>query len=103
MLGKLSQNFAGVKSPIKSFEKNNVGNLTRKIPTLKDFIEFKNGVEQKLIMHDKTKYTFKISSELSEKVKDFEGIYDKQECAFGFFESYFSSFKSSNITEGNNQ
>ncbi|MDZ4712650.1 MAG: hypothetical protein SGI89_10040 [bacterium] len=101
LLGKLSQNFAGENSPIKSFEKNNVGNLTRKIPTLKDFIEFKNDVEQKLIMHEKNKYTFKLSSELSEKVKQFTGIYDKQECAFGFFESYYSSFKTTPITENN--
>lgn len=101
LLGKLSQNFAGENSPIKSFEKNYVGNLTRKIPTLKDFIEFKNDVEQKLIMHEKNKFTFKISSELSEKIKNFEGVYDKQESAFGFFESYYSSFKSSNQTVEN--
>jgi hypothetical protein len=102
LLGKLSQNFAGENSPIKSFEKNNVGNLTRKIPTLKDFIEFKNDVEQKLIMHEKNKFTFKLSSELSEKVKNFTGIYDKQECVFGFFESYYSSFKTNNMSTENN-
>jgi hypothetical protein len=102
LLGKLSQNFAGENSSIKSFEKNYVGNLTRKIPTLKDFIEFKNDVEQKLIMHEKNKFTFKLSSELSEKVKNFTGIYDKQECAFGFFESYYSSYKTNDITIENN-
>lgn len=74
---------------INSFEKNYVGNLTRRISTLEDFIKLKNDIEQKLIMHDKSKYTFKASYELTQKVKDFQSRYDKEECAFGFFESYF--------------
>lgn len=89
LLGKLSKNFAGDNSPIKSFEKNYVGNLTRKIPTLKDLIEFKNDVEQKLIMHTKEGYTYPISNELSEKIRNFSTTFDKQEAAFGFFEGYF--------------
>lgn len=89
LLGSLAKNFAGDKSPIKSFEKNYVGNLSRRISTIDDFIKLKNDVEQKLIMHEKTKFTYQTSYELSEKIKVFEGVYDKEEAAFGFFESYF--------------
>lgn len=89
LLGELAKNLS---LEIKSFEKNYVGNLTRRVSSLEDFIRLKNDIEQKLIMHDKTKYTFKSSYELSQQVKDFEGGYDKEECAFGFFESYFKPF-----------
>jgi hypothetical protein len=86
LLGSLAKNLSQM---INSFEKNYVGNLTRRISTIEDFIKMKNDIEQKLIMHDKTKFTFKVSHELSLLVKGFEGRYDKEECAFGFFESYF--------------
>lgn len=85
-LGRLSRN---LKYEINSFEKNYVGNLTRRIATLEDLVKLKNDIEQKLIMHDKVRYTEKVSYELSGKIKSFEGRYDKDECAFGFFESYF--------------
>ena len=86
LLGSLAKNLS---QEIKSFEKNYVGNLTRRISNISDFIKMKNDVEQKLIMHSKSKYTFKISHDLALKVKHFKGRYDKEECAFGFFESYF--------------
>ena len=89
LLGSLAKNFAGDKSPIKSFEKNYVGNLSRRISTIDDFIKLKNDIEQKLIMHEKTKFTFQTSYQLSEKIKTFQGAYDKEEATFGFFESYF--------------
>ncbi len=100
LLGTLAKNFAGENSPIKSFEKNYVGNLSRRITTLDDFVKLKNDIEQKLIMHEKTNFTFKTSYELSQKVKEFNGIYDKEECAFGFLEAYFkpiSKKENSNI------
>jgi hypothetical protein len=40
-------------------------------------------------MHDKAKYTFQTSYDLAQKLKDFKSRYDKEECAFGFFENYF--------------
>ncbi|MDY0314476.1 MAG: hypothetical protein GX793_01395 [Bacteroidales bacterium] len=89
LLGTLAKNFAGANSPIKSFEKNYVGNLSRRISNLSDFIKLKNDIEQKLIMHEKTNFTYQVSYELAQKVKDFHGSYNKEECAFGFFESYF--------------
>lgn len=95
LLGRLARNFAGENSPIKSFEKNYVGNLTRRIATLSDFITLKGEIEEKLIMHEKTGFTKNDSSQLTEKVKAFSGKYDKNECAFGFFESYFQTKKKS--------
>jgi hypothetical protein len=86
MLGELAKNLS---QEINSFEKNYVGNLTRRIGSMADFIKLKNEIEQKLIMHDKTKFTFQTSYELALKVKEFNSRYDKEECAFGFMESYF--------------
>lgn len=86
LLGSLAKNLS---LEINSFEKNYVGNLTRRISTMDDFIRLKNDIEQKLIMHDKSKYTFQISYNLAQKVKEFKSQYDKEECAFGFLESYF--------------
>lgn len=86
MLGGLARNLS---QEINSFEKNYVGNLTRRIGNMADFIKLKNEIEQKLIMHDKAKYTFQTSYDLTQKVKEFNSRYDKEECAFGFMESYF--------------
>ena len=86
LLGGLAKNLT---LEINSFEKNYVGNLTRRISTFPDFIKLKNEIEQKLIMHDKTKFTFQSSYDLSQKVKGFQSQYDREECAFGFLESYF--------------
>lgn len=86
MLGGLAKNLS---QEINSFEKNYVGNLTRRIGNMADFIKLKNEIEQKLIMHDKAKYTFQTSYDLAQKVKEFNSKYDKEECAFGFMESYF--------------
>jgi hypothetical protein len=86
LLGGMAKNLS---QEINSFEKNYVGNLTRRIGTLSDFIKLKNEIEQKLIMHDKAKYTFQTSYDLAQKLKDFKSRYDKEECAFGFFENYF--------------
>jgi hypothetical protein len=89
LLGEMARNFAGENSPIKSFEKNYVGNLSRRIGRLEDFIDLKNDIEQKLIMHEKVNYIRKISTDLAELIKEHQGSYDKNECAFGFFENYF--------------
>ena len=87
LLGGLAKN---LRQEINAFDKKYVGNLTRRIATIEDFIKFKNEIEEKLIMHDKTKFTFISSSELAQKVKKFSETYVKDKCAFGFFESYFN-------------
>lgn len=87
LLGSLSKD---LKHNINSFEKNYVGNLTRRISTLQDCIKFKNQIEEKNIMHDISKYKRSISSSLSEMIQEMdESEYDKEQVAFGFFENYF--------------
>lgn len=99
MLGGLAKNLS---QEINSFEKNYVGNLTRRIGNIADFIKLKNEIEQKLIMHDKAKYTFQTSYDLAQKVKEFNSRYDKEECAFGFMESYFKPIPKAAIKETEN-
>lgn len=93
MLGSLAKSLT---MEINSFEKNYVGNLTRRISDFQDFIKLKNEIEQKLIMHDKTKFTFQTSYDLAQRLKEFKGKYDKEECAFGFLESYFKPLPKKN-------
>jgi hypothetical protein len=100
LLGSLAQNLS---QEISSFEKNYVGNLTRRISTMSDFIRLKNDIEQKLIMHDKAKYTFQTSYDLAQQVKEFHSQYDKDECAFGFLEGYFKPIPKSKKTAENQE
>jgi len=100
LLGKLAQNFAGQSTPIRSFEKNYVGNLSRRISSLDNLIDLKRFIEEKLIMHDLNyERNRQTSLLLAEAVKGFSARYDKNECAFGFFESYFASFQSKENTK----
>lgn len=93
LLGRLAQNFAGSKTPIKSFEKSYVGNLSRRIGTITDLCKFKTFIEEKIVIHEKNYENNRHASlELAQEIKNFSGRYDKNECAFGFFESYFSPF-----------
>lgn len=87
LLGSLSK---GLRNKINSFEKNYVGNLTRRIGTLDDCIKFKTEIEQKNILHELSNFTRNISNDLTVKLKEIkESDYDKEQAAFGFFESYF--------------
>lgn len=89
LLGSLARQ---LKTEINSFEKNYVGNLSRRISTLYDFVKLKTDIEQKLIMHEKTRYTSKSSYELAQEIKEFSSRYDKEQACFGFLESYFKPF-----------
>ena len=91
LLGKLAR---PLKYAINAFEKSYVGTLTRRVATINDLIEFKAFMLQKLILHDRMYPNLQSSSlELDQAIKDFEGRYNKHECAFGFFESYFKPFE----------
>ena len=94
LLGKLAKD---VSLKINSFEKNYVGNLTRRIGRLDDFIRLKNDIMQKLINHVDTKFIYQTSYELDQLIKSFDASnYHKDIVAFGFFESYFKPFQSKN-------
>ncbi len=89
LLGHLAR---GLRPKIKSFDKNYAGLLSRRIATIGDVIKLQNEINQKLIMHYRTGWYYTFSNDLSQLIKAFKGRYDKNECAFGFFESYFAPF-----------
>lgn len=94
LLGKLAKD---ISQKINSFEKSYVGNLTRRVNRLDDFIRLKNDIIQKLINHIETKFFYKTSYELDQLIKDFDtNSYDKDLVAFGFLESYFKPFEAKN-------
>ncbi len=92
-LGVMARPFAAWRDdcPIKSFEKNYVGNLTRRIAYPEDLIKFSNFLNEKLAIHEKLyKDQKEASRQLADELKNMAGLkYNKNECALGFFESYF--------------
>ena len=87
LLGKIAY---PLRFEIKSFEKNYAGNLTRRVAKLPDLIKLKTFIEEKLTIHDKYYPKLKEASlELVEAIKSFSGVYDKNEVAFGFCESFY--------------
>lgn len=94
LLGQLAR---GLRSKINSFDKNYAGLLSRRIPNLLDVVSLHVEIDQKLIMHGKANLAFKVSPLLTDALKNFdeqEEKYNKDMCAFGFFESYFAPYKS---------
>ena len=104
LLGQLAQ---PVSWEIKSFEKNYVGLLSRRISDKQGVVAFANFINQKLAIHEraypslKEKYTelARILNEIGNKE------YHREYCAFGFFEGYFAKFEkpAKTVTEGENQ
>ena len=83
-----------LRSKINSFDKHYAGLLSRRIATLTDVIAFANEVNQKLIMHEVLyRDVRQASQKLPAMMNGLDGHYDKNECAFGFFESYFAAWK----------
>jgi len=86
-----------LRSRIKSFEKNYVGNLRRRIATIDDFIEFKNEIEEMLVRHEVAQMT-SVDEARQELASHFDSMeentrLDKNRCALGFFESYFEPYQ----------
>lgn len=88
LLGKMARPL-GCK--INSFEKNYVGLLSRRISNKRGLIEFSNFINEKLAIHDVAYFDLqKASVEFASLVSQMnEKDYLKNECTFGFFESYF--------------
>ena len=92
-------------SPINSFEKEFVGNLSRHIGQLRDVQKFSSYLFEKFALHkEKAKYipfdvrTGNVTKEIEEQLmylQDFNNkvAYDKHECSFGFFTSYFAPYE----------
>lgn len=90
-------------SPINSFEKEFAGNLSRHIGQLRDVQKFCSYLFEKYAMHkDKARYipsevrkgtVTKNIDDLLFPMINMEIGYDKHECAFGFFSSYFAPYE----------
>ncbi|GAP70871.1 hypothetical protein BA6E_125310 [Bacteroidales bacterium 6E] len=81
---------------IKSFEKAYVGNLSRRIASLNDVVEFTNYLNEKLMIHQKGYPSVKDASRELTSLLDFfvkDEKYNRHYCALGFFETYYSYFK----------
>lgn len=92
LLGELAQ---PVSWEIKSFEKNYVGLLARRISDLQGLIAFSNFINQKLAIHERTYPSLKEKfGELAALLGEInQREYDRDFCAFGFFEGYFKRFE----------
>lgn len=88
LLGQLAQ---PVSWEIKSFEKNYVGLLSRRISDKQGLIAFANFINEKLAIHERTypslKQKFIELTGLLSQINDAD--YHRDYCAFGFFEGYF--------------
>ncbi|MGI8670576.1 MAG: hypothetical protein ACR2J3_12155 [Aridibacter sp.] len=92
LLGELAQ---PVSWEIKSFEKNYVGLLSRRISDKQGLISFANFINEKLAIHERA------YPSLKEKFGELAGLlseigetdYHRDYCAFGFFEGYFKKFE----------
>lgn len=88
LLGQLAQ---PVSWEIKSFEKNYVGLLSRRISDRQSLIAFANFINEKLAIHERAYPSLK--QKFIELVGLLSGIneadYHRDYCAFGFFEGYF--------------
>ncbi|GIV39347.1 MAG: hypothetical protein KatS3mg087_2146 [Patescibacteria group bacterium] len=91
-LGIMARPFAAWRDdcPIKSFEKNYVGNLTRRIAHYADILKFYNFLNEKLTIHERM---FPDQRNASQELAQLLGAppkhYNKDVCALGFFEAYF--------------
>ena len=88
LLGQLAQ---PVGWEIKSFEKNYVGLLSRRIADKEGLIAFSNFINEKLAIHERAypslKQKFIELTQLLSGMRDAD--YHRDYCAFGFFEGYF--------------
>lgn len=85
-----------VAQSIKSFEKAYVGNLSRRITSLNDVIEFSNYLNEKLMIHQKGYPSVKEASKELNLILDYfknDEKYNRHYCALGFFETYYAYFK----------
>jgi hypothetical protein len=109
LLGRMAQ---PLNRKIASFEKNYVGLLSRRISDKQGFLKFANFINEKLAIHDVAYPNLKQASvELAAIVTDMsDRDYQKNYCAFGFFEGYFgrnqdaakADLQTTNSQENNN-
>lgn len=81
-----------LRKKINSFEKNYVGLLSRRIIELEELMKFANFINEKLTIHEVAYPDCKEAFvKLAQSIQQINSKqYNKNYCAFGFFESYFA-------------
>lgn len=89
LLGRMAQ---PLRKEIASFEKNYVGLLSRRISDKQGLIKLANFINEKMAIHNVAYPNLKQASvQLAGIVTDIsDADYRKNQCAFGFFEGYFT-------------
>jgi hypothetical protein len=104
LLGQLAQ---PVSRKINSFEKNYVGQLSRRISDIDGLMNLAGFICEKLAIHDKAYPELKEKyGEFMSLVKEIQQDYDRRYCIVGFFEGYFSKSEKTEkeeTNEGENQ
>jgi hypothetical protein len=91
LLGQLAQ---PVSWQINSFEKNYVGQLSRRISDIDGLVNLAGFICEKLAIHDKAFPKSKEKyGEFMSLVKEIQQDYDRRYCVAGFFEGYFGKFE----------
>ncbi len=92
LLGKMAR---PLNREIAVFEKNYVGLLSRRISDKRGLMKFSNFINEKLMIHDAHRpYLKEFSSKAAEIIGDIsDNEYQKNLCAFGFFDGYFSKYE----------
>lgn len=99
LLGKLAQ---PVSWKINSFEKNYVGQLSRRVTDLDNLMDFAGFICEKLTIHEKAYPSLKEKyGKFLEKIKEKPREYDRRYFVVGFFEGYFSKFEATENTGDN--
>lgn len=104
LLGRMAKAIGRGREPkIKSFEKNYVGLLSRRISDKQGLIDFANFINEKLAIHNVAYPELKQASvKLAQLVGEIsEKEYRKNYCAFGFFESYYGFHNENEDTDQN--
>ena len=102
LLGKMAKAIGrGRDAKIKSFEKNYVGLLSRRITDKQGLIKLANFINEKLAIHNVAYTNLKQASvSLAQLVGEIEDKnYRKNYCAFGFFESYYGYQENENTDQ----
>lgn len=91
LLGQLSQ---PVSWEIKSFEKNYVGLLSRRIADIDSLMDFAGFICEKLAIHERAYQNLKDKyAEFMSEIKKIHQDYDRRYFVVGFFEGYFAKFE----------
>lgn len=103
-LGTMARRFGWTTTPIKSFEKSFVGNLSKRISSIGEAVKFSTFLNEKLAIHDiaKTKEKEALESFVS-IINNFSEKYNKHNCALGFFNNYYESYKENNTENLNTE